>query len=1145
MSDHVDIPEQQLPGYKPIDRLGAGGYGEVWRAEAPGGLIKAVKYVYGRQDGSRAASELKALDRVRGVRHPFLLSLERIEVIDGRLIVVTELADASLRERYQACAEEGLPGIPREELLGYLRDAADALDYLSREHHLQHLDIKPENLLLLAGHVKVADYGLVKSISDQTQSLVGGMTPTYAGPEVFQGRPGAHSDQYSLAILYQELLTGTLPFPGATAAELTMQHLNEEPALGPLNEGDRFAVSRALSKNPENRFATCTDFVQALLLSDAAAESPPASAAPRRQSHSVATRPSAKSCVTEVFDESEDADWAKGQSPIRLDLPPLEEGLVRYEEMPHLDVADFELTPAVFIGVGGTGGRILRILRQRITDRFGTTNPIPTLPMLLLDSDSKSLLTATRGAEEGHGLTGDETINLLLRRPQEYRPKAPQLLQWIARRWIYNIPRSQQTEGIRPLGRLALVDHARQAFQRLRRTIVEAVSDESLTEAKSLTGVDFQSQRLRVYVCGSISGGAGSGMTLDVAFAVRSILARLKLNDARVLGVLTHSSSRESSRGELARVNAYAWLSEYQHFTRPENAYPGDESCGLPPHEPAVTPFDSTYLVNLGAGLDTIALQNATEEVADYVYLDATTAAQRVFDACRDEPTERDHAHLRSFSLSRLDTTASEVSTSAQQILLQRLIHSWIGDAAIDDGPSPSEASPRSTTNHLVHGAVQVIGQLRLEPAGLASLSRSLIETHLGGSLDQLVQRWEESDPLASSCSPGEALEPIVSLFGCDALGSDGAEGPAVSSSPARLALELPSRVANQPLAQVVRPLADKITGDLRNWIVSRIDDPRERADGARRAAGWFTKHLQSIASDLKRLSDAARGELASWLDTLAKGVDHADLTKIRTRGLKQVVDLAAIVAATALTELIAEAILPLRQDIDETCRGLSDLIRDEDEKTSQEQTSSPEAMAVAASGFNSVEKRVDEELLAPLGGIVQAIADEAKRRLLSDGLRRIIEKEVARGLAQGNDLQSAADDQGFNCHAPALASCGGVLKRLAVCPTTKTPTTAATPTPWVEIDGPPCEAFFVMEAQELSLPYVAAELVDYRRDYVDLAERVHTRKDIVWTTPLDEVSSPSGGESLVDTVQEAVPATVFDTHASPCTQVLQPSPIS
>src|SRR4029078_1749753 len=113
--------------------------------------------------------ELKALERVKGVRHPFLLSLERFEVVNGRLAILTELADMSLDQRLDQWRARGLTRIPRGELLRYIADAAEPLDFLAQRHNLLHLDIKPENLLILGDHVKVADFGLVKELASRAQ----------------------------------------------------------------------------------------------------------------------------------------------------------------------------------------------------------------------------------------------------------------------------------------------------------------------------------------------------------------------------------------------------------------------------------------------------------------------------------------------------------------------------------------------------------------------------------------------------------------------------------------------------------------------------------------------------------------------------------------------------------------------------------------------------------------------------------------------------------------------------------------------------------------------------------------------------------------------------------------------------------------
>src|SRR5262249_55879030 len=146
---------------------GRGGYGEVWKAEAPGGLFKAIKFVYGDlakagDDNKAAEQELKALNRVKGIRHPYILSIERFDIIDGQLLIVMELADRNLWDRFSECRNQGLVGIPRDELLRYLDEVSEALDMMNVEYQIQHLDIKPQNLFLVHNHIKVADFGLAK-----------------------------------------------------------------------------------------------------------------------------------------------------------------------------------------------------------------------------------------------------------------------------------------------------------------------------------------------------------------------------------------------------------------------------------------------------------------------------------------------------------------------------------------------------------------------------------------------------------------------------------------------------------------------------------------------------------------------------------------------------------------------------------------------------------------------------------------------------------------------------------------------------------------------------------------------------------------------------------------------------------------------
>jgi hypothetical protein len=108
-----------------------GGFGEVWKCEAPGGLFKAIKFVFGNLnsldvDSARADQELKALNRIKEVRHPFVCSMDRIEIVEGELVIVMELADKSLHDLYVECQNAGLVGIPKDDLFRYTRSTASS-----------------------------------------------------------------------------------------------------------------------------------------------------------------------------------------------------------------------------------------------------------------------------------------------------------------------------------------------------------------------------------------------------------------------------------------------------------------------------------------------------------------------------------------------------------------------------------------------------------------------------------------------------------------------------------------------------------------------------------------------------------------------------------------------------------------------------------------------------------------------------------------------------------------------------------------------------------------------------------------------------------------------------------------------------------
>ncbi|QDU60707.1 Serine/threonine-protein kinase pkn1 [Planctomycetes bacterium Pan216] len=266
----VDVGTEPIPGYRLLTFLGEGGFGQIWKAEAPGGVEVALKFI--RTTDKKAETELRALNVIRNIRHPHLLEMHFAVHVEDRLIIATSLCDRSLSDRFEECLAAEMPGIPREELLRYMRESAIALDFLNESRHevepgrtigIQHRDIKPQNIFLVGGSVKVADFGLAKALHSGAGSHSGAMTPWYTPPETFHYSIASTSDQYSLAVMHYQLRCGELPFRG-NVQQYVMASLTEDPVLTALPEKERDVIARALSKEPADRWPSCESFVEAL-----------------------------------------------------------------------------------------------------------------------------------------------------------------------------------------------------------------------------------------------------------------------------------------------------------------------------------------------------------------------------------------------------------------------------------------------------------------------------------------------------------------------------------------------------------------------------------------------------------------------------------------------------------------------------------------------------------------------------------------------------------------------------------------------------------------------------------------------------------------------------------------------------------------
>ena len=852
----VPAPDAEpIAGYRLVSKLGVGGYGEVWKVIAPGGLAKAVKIVYGDMSGSRAEQELKALGRIKECRHPFLLSLERIEVVDGQLFIFTELADGCLLDRFFDCRKKGLKGIPRDELLGHLRDAADALDYMGESHGLQHLDIKPQNLLLVGNRIKVADFGLVKNLvgATATATAPGGVTPVYATPEAFDGRISRYSDQYSLAIVYQEMLTGVRPFPGTTLMQLMAQHVNSPPLLTPLPANDRAAIGRALSKAPEHRFPSCMKMVDALLTGGRDAEPVPAAPAAlpatRESGPPILSEPalgpaptgtsvglSLRTVPKAPTPVGRDSSGKSSPGPVPIDAP---------------FIGKPGLRPTLFLGIGGLAGAALRRLKRKFRDRYGGPAEAPIFRFLLVDTDREALRRARQG-DSTEALDVTETLLTPLHLPEHYRADSKRLLRWLDRRWFYGIPRSLQTEGLRPLGRLALVENAAEVLSHVGDVLAQITAEDAAEKTVQVTGAGIRDRTPRVFIVASVAGGAGGGMVMSMAYAVRQALEKLGLSARGLCGVLLYATSMKPTDQEMARVNACAALNELAHFAGHDVAYPGDPEDGLAPGK-GHAPFEETYLLHLGEQLGADEAAAATEKLADYLFLDAGPAGGAFLDEFRRQThtPAREPWTLRTFGLSRIGAGGERPLDLATKQLCLRLTRKWL------DGPREAEVK------FLEREAGRQAAALGLELEPLLTGMQAAAAAALGdddpdGCVTNLLTR--------AAGSPGAETAAVV-LGAVDRVFAPKRESKAsAEASPSPLEAALGKTAAERGTA-AGRALLD--------WLARLVETPGKRFKAAGRAAAMLTRQFGALEDAIRaRIGEAGarRAALRPQIETEKPG---------------------------------------------------------------------------------------------------------------------------------------------------------------------------------------------------------------------------------------------------------------------------------
>ncbi len=267
---------QTLDGrYRIDDLLGQGGMSAVYKAYDPNlKRTVALKMIHAHlaDDPKFVVRFMEEAAAVAKLRHPNIVQVYDFNHEGDLYYMVQEFLEGeTLQQRLRRLNKNGQRMAVREAI-GIILNICDAAGY-AHQRGLIHRDIKPANIMLDAqGQAILMDFGIVKIAGGEKHTETGAVVGTalYMPPELIVGEtPTPSSDEYSLAITLFETLSGRPPFEADSAMTLMMMHLNDPvPDLQELRSDVPAAmveiITRALSKKPEQRYASMAEFASAL-----------------------------------------------------------------------------------------------------------------------------------------------------------------------------------------------------------------------------------------------------------------------------------------------------------------------------------------------------------------------------------------------------------------------------------------------------------------------------------------------------------------------------------------------------------------------------------------------------------------------------------------------------------------------------------------------------------------------------------------------------------------------------------------------------------------------------------------------------------------------------------------------------------------
>ncbi|MCK4628948.1 MAG: protein kinase, partial [Sedimentisphaerales bacterium] len=248
--------DKPLEGYIIQRAAGRGGFGEVYYAVSDSGRQVALKVIQNYEQ-----TELRGISQCMNLKSPHLVTIFDVKynAEEKPFVIMEYVSGPSLRDMLN----DAPSGMGEQKTAFFLREIAKGLSYL-HECGIVHRDLKPGNIFYENGYVKIGDYGLSKLINTgrHSQQTITVGTVNYMAPEIGAGCYDRSVDIYALGILLYEMLTGQVPFFGSSPAEVLMKHMTAEPDLRNISEPFKRAITKALTKDPKERYRNVQEMVE-------------------------------------------------------------------------------------------------------------------------------------------------------------------------------------------------------------------------------------------------------------------------------------------------------------------------------------------------------------------------------------------------------------------------------------------------------------------------------------------------------------------------------------------------------------------------------------------------------------------------------------------------------------------------------------------------------------------------------------------------------------------------------------------------------------------------------------------------------------------------------------------------------------------